>query len=475
MQVKFDVVDEQPVGAITFGEPSKSPIVMHFVDTDEFQDSMQDMMLSALGLEPIPTSQQAGGRIVAYDDGWAAYTGAFLTDADSDAIIGEQTGGDLIQRLLQVYIGIPWVKTFFQARTQARLLEADTASRRRKLAGLGGKSLEDLESDLADVEDKITDEGARNLAAQRLNDARLERDALTKRIGEMNRSYGQAKDTVELSYQSKVKAEQFVNAIKEENAASQFFGSFKPHSCPRCSSSIGETEIKKEQTDHACSVCSKPVEKPDPAAVAAQLQQAEERLTLARKTEKDATKFVNKLERNMTSARDELEVVGRTMNELVTAGTAADAGLLQTDKDRLQGMIEAARAIFESVEDNTDELVIVKAASDEANERVQAAAISVMQEISAEVTRIAKTLGMKDVESVTLKRNAHVDIMKGGSLSKWKDLSPGERLRLRIATVIALSRGSQKMAWVDIRDCCLLTRQAAKKCNQTILSGLSMN
>lgn len=445
MQVKFDVVDEQPVGLISFGEPSKSPIVKNFADTDEFQDSMQEIMLSALGLEPIPTSQQAGGRIVAYNDGWAAYTGAFLTDADSDAIIGEQTGGDLIQRLLQVYIGIPWVKTFFQARTQARLLEADTASRRRKLAGLGGKSLEDLESDLAEVEEKIADEGARSLASQRLNDARLERDALTKRISEMNRSYGQAKDTVELSYQSKVKAEQLVNAIKEENAASQFFGSLKPHSCPRCSSSIDESQIKKEQTDHACSVCSKPVEQPDPDEVAAQLQQAEERLTLARKTEKDATKFVNKLGRNMALARDELEVVGQTMNELAAAGTAADAGLLQTEKDRLQGMIEAARAIFESVDDNTDELAIVKAASDEANQRVQTAAISVMKEISGEVTRISQTLGMKDVESVTLKRNAHVEIVKGASLSKWKDLSPGERLRLRIATVIALSRGSQKM------------------------------
>ena len=100
LRVIFDIEDEQPLGVISYGSSADTANDRQFDGTEEFQDVMQEIMLSALGLEPIPASQVAAGRIVPYDDGWAAYTGAFLTDADSDAIIGENVGGNLVQRLL---------------------------------------------------------------------------------------------------------------------------------------------------------------------------------------------------------------------------------------------------------------------------------------------------------------------------------------------------------------------------------------
>ena len=406
---------------------------------------MQEIMLSALGLEPIPASQVAAGRIVAYDDGWAAYTGAFLTDADSDAIIGEQVGNDLVQRLLQVYIGIPWVRTYFQARRHTRLLEQDSAARRRELKGLGGKSLEDLEKDLVDVKAKLEDEGASNLASQQLNAARLERDELAKRLETLSSSVTDAKNTAVKCRQSRIDAEQAVNALAEETAASNFFGLLTPHSCPRCSAAIDADMLKKEQDTNECSVCTKVLVQTDPKAVAAEKLQTDERLKEAKKTELDAERFVKRLEKKQISAREDLDAVGQTLTRLAAAGTAADAGLLQSEKDRLEGMIQAATAILEAEDDTADDLLIVRAAQDEAENRVKQTSVSVMAEISEEVTRLAKALGIRDVESVTLKRNAHVDVVKGGSLSKWKDLSPGEKLRLRIATVIALSRGAKSL------------------------------
>ena len=406
---------------------------------------MQEIMLSALGLEPIPASQVAAGRIVAYDDGWAAYTGAFLTDADSDAIIGEQVGNDLIQRLLQVYIGIPWVRTYFQARRHTRLLEQDSAARRRKLGGLDGKSLEDLELELVEVDEKLQDEGSSNLASQQLNAARAERDELTSRIQALSTSLNDAKKTAVSCRQSRIAAEQSVNAIAEEAAASQFFGLLKPHSCPRCSATIESERLEREHDTNECSVCTEPFVQTDPKKAVAEQTQAAERLTSAKKTERDAERFVKRLDKKLEDGRQDLERVGQTLNRLAAAGTAADAGILQSEKDRLEGMIQAVTALIEAEDDSADDLLIVRAAQDEAEQRVKQASTVVMAEISEEVTRIAKTLGMRDVESVTLKRNAHVDVLKGGSRSKWKDLSPGEKLRLRIATVIALSRGAKSL------------------------------
>lgn len=445
LRVTFDVEDEDPSGIVAFGSSAEMAVNREFDGTEEFQEVMQEIMLSALGLEPIPASQVAAGRIVAYDDGWAAYTGAFLTDADSDAIIGEQVGADLIQRLLQVYIGIPWVRTFFQARRHTRLLEQDSTARKRELRGLGGKSLENLESDLVEVKEKLEDEGASSLASQQLNAARIERDELAKRLETLSTSVSEGKSTAAKCRQSRIDALQAVNALAEETAASQFFGLLTPHSCPRCSAQIEADRLKNEKDTSQCSVCTEVLAKADPQAVAAEKLQRDERLKDAKKTERDADRFVRRQEKKQATAREELEAVGQTLTRLAAAGTAADAGLLQSEKDRLEGMIQAATAILEAEDDTADDLVIVRAAQNEAEERVKQASISVMAEISEEVTRLAKSLGIRDVESVTLKRNAHVEVVKGGSLSKWKDLSPGEKLRLRIATVIALSRGAKSL------------------------------
>lgn len=443
LRVEFDVENDDPKGTISFGSSAETATGRKFDGTDEFQEVMQEIMLSALGLEPIPASQASAGRIVAYDDGWAAYTGAFLTDADSNDIIGERVGNDLIQRLLQVYIGMPWVRTLFQARQHTRLLEQDSLARRRKLEGLGGKSLDDLDEELASVIEKLKDEGASNLASQQLNAARTERDDLTSRIQVLSNSLSGAKNTQATCRQSRIDVEQVVNALVEETAASQFFGLLKPHSCPRCSAKIESSRLKNEQDTSECSVCTEVLVQIDSKEVAAEQAQAAERLKEAKKTEHDAERFVKKLEKQIATGRDDLEKVGQTLNRLAAAGTAADAGILQSEKDRLEGMIQAAGAILEAENDSADDLLIVRAAHEEAIQRVEKASITVMAEISEEVTRLSKALGMRDVESVTLKRNAHVNVIKGGSLSKWKDLSPGEKLRLRIATVIALSRGTQ--------------------------------
>ncbi|SFU15513.1 hypothetical protein SAMN05444141_11141 [Pseudovibrio denitrificans] len=445
LRVTFDVEDEDPSGNIAFGSSAETAINREFDGTEEFQEIMQEFMLSGLGLEPIPASQVAAGRIIAYDDGWAAYTGAFLTDADSDAIIGEQVGNDLIQRLLQVYIGIPWVRTFFQARRHTRLLEQDSTVRRRALRGLGGKSLEDLESDLADVNAKLEDEGASNLASQQLNAAHIERDELANKLETLSTSVSDAKTTAVKCRQSRIDAEQAVNALAEETAASKFFGLLTPHSCPRCSAKIEVDKLKKEQDTNECSVCTEVLVQADPNAAAAEKLRRDERLKDAKKTERDAERFVKRLVEKQVAAREALDAVGQTLTRLAAAGTAADAGLLQSEKDRLEGMIQAVTAILEAEDDTADDLLIVRAAQNEAEERVKQASISVMAEISEEVTRLAKALGIRDVESVTLKRNAHVNVVKGGSVSKWKDLSPGEKLRLRIATVIALSRGPKSL------------------------------
>jgi hypothetical protein len=162
----------------------------------------------------------------------------------------------------------------------------------------------------------------------------------------------------------------------------------------------------------------------------------------AKALERDAGKLATKNRSGYDIARAEFLQAGKKLRDLSVKGSAADVRTLELRRERLEGMLEVANAIISADTTDADELTILGAARDEAGERIGAAANIVLARASEEVARIVKRLGMKDVESVAIKRNANVTIRKGGAESSWSGLSAGEQLRLRIATVIALVRSA---------------------------------
>lgn len=443
IRVEFSVIDGKERGTVSVclvNAPAEEAKVSSFDGADQFKRAMEEVMLEALALEPIAASRKIGDRTTAYDDGWAAYTGAFLTDSRSDAIIGETIGTDLTQRLLQVFVGLPWVRTLFQARSRKRVLESDIQMRKRKLTTLGGHSIEDLEAELSQTMLQIQDESVRNSAAERLLQAQSEyegaaqdaRDALT----ELNVSRREAED----AKSERLTAEKVLREMEEEQAAAAFFGRLSPKCCPRCSAAIPKGRLEREKSEHSCSVCLEVVVVPDEKAIRGEIATAKHRLAEAKGLESDATFLVLRREAEHKESRAKLNDAGTKLNNLASSGTAGDLQVLDRRRERLEGMLEVANAVVNADLADSDDLVILKAAEDEAQTRIDDTAGEVLSRVSDEVKRIVKRLGMNDVETIELKRNAHVSVMKGGTLSTWGGLSPGEQLRMRIATVIALVR-----------------------------------
>ena len=151
MQVSFEVTPDGVRGAVDLlsarREVTRS---LPFDSDDGFKHLMSDLMLDALDLEPIAAAQasrRGDGKVQAYADRWLAYTGAMLFDSDSNALVGEQVGADLTQRLLQVFLGLPWATTLFRARAAARtrsrgaaVPEAARSARRQVHRGPAGRT-----------------------------------------------------------------------------------------------------------------------------------------------------------------------------------------------------------------------------------------------------------------------------------------------------------------------------------------------
>lgn len=443
VDIAFTVVDGDPSGEVRVGT-GETAQVSSFEDGDQFYAIMEDTVMGALGLSRIPGAQASGDSVVAYEDSWAAYTGAFLTDAHSDALLGEyHPGTDLQQRLLQTFVGLPWVRTMLQARSRSRVWDAEQARQASRVRSAGGQTVEDLKAALAEVERRLFDERARNEIAARLYNLREVRNELVTKVRVAESELQRAQDGAHEAKRILLRSEKAALRFEEEQAAATFFGALRPRRCPRCTSPVDEERYRHELNSNECSICSRPTEPDAGVTATAAAAEARERVDQARKDERAAQALTKRRMTRLERIRCELDTVGNELESILTAGTAADTDTLRSERDRLVGRLDILRELVDEAADPA-EGVILGAARDEAQERVEGAATEVLDDVATEMTRIVRRLGMSDVEHIRLKRNAHVDVTKGGSISKWGDLAPGEQLRLRLATVIALSRNAER-------------------------------
>lgn len=441
IEVAFSNSDGAVSGTVTLTTGGK-PEMLRFENEGQFARVMQDVMLEALALEPVPASRAtASGRVESHDDGWLAYTGAFLSDSRSNAIIGEATPGtDLTQRLLQVYLGLPWVTTLFQARAKAKQVAAEGELRRKRFPALGGRSLDELEEQLAVVRRQISDEALRSTAAKLLVEAQAEFDRHLEGLRRARTARDDAEEEARGAEALSVMAQRTVNALREDHEAARFIRRLAPTCCPRCDKPISQARLEAEVSERRCSICTEGLpERPDEEAnaiIAEAADRAEQLKAGVRDTRKAAKAKASEFEQ----AQAWLDDAGLRLQAATGLGTAADLQVLTRQEARLEGVLEVARTLAASDGVSQEEVRVLEAAEQEASRRVQAAADRVLDAVSDEMKRIVTKLGMGDVGSIRLKRNAHVDVEQSGKVIGWKDIASGEQLRLRLAAVVALVR-----------------------------------
>jgi DNA repair exonuclease SbcCD ATPase subunit len=150
------------------------------------------------------------------------------------------------------------------------------------------------------------------------------------------------------------------------------------------------------------------------------------------------------LRKEFDQTRSDQEGAARDVSRLASGGTAQEEQKLRLEAARIEGMLEAVSKLVQTDNGEESDLTILDAATDVATEEVKAAAEAVLTRSGELICALVKRLGMSDVEQVVLKRNGNVEVHKGGSVSFFGRLSPGERLRVRIATVVALLQAAQQ-------------------------------
>ena len=227
-------------------------------------------------------------------------------------------------------------------------------------------------------------------------------------------------------------------------SATAVFRRLEPKCCPRCDHTISKMKKELEISTHSCSVCGELVtNSEDGEAIKVELQErvaaSEAAVASAQTKKKDAEGELTDLRETIDLLQNRLALASKELSSSVRRQDAALA--VAALEGRLE---EASMSPTAHVDDRSGELKILNAVLTETDARVKAVRDGLLADVSVRLVEYAQAFGMENLSNADLKGNASLSLVKGGVRTSYSKVTEGEKLRLKVATVLAMIEISEE-------------------------------
>lgn len=440
----------EPIGSLyrirasgTSGGESGRTVLAEFASDGEFEAVMADFFMRMFAMDSISTWRQGRedeGQSVTHS--WVAFSGAMFIGTNYEVLLGDMpVATGLTSRLMQMYLGVPWVSTLAAAKTAHQIVEqAIQVSARKSEQGHDA-----AKARIASISDQLADKRAE--LAKIPSDEAL-RNAIDADATELADVRRQERVMVEHEERAIAALRELTNIYQEDRrdlqthmdamSATAVFRRLEPKCCPRCDHTISKAKKELESSTHSCSVCGESItNSEDGEAIKAELQErvaaSEAALAHASAKKEEAESELTSLRKKVDLLQSRLESASRELGSAVRRQEAAVAVAV------LEGRLEEASAIqVVQAEDRGIELKILSAVVTETEARVKAVRDGLLTDVSKRLVEYANAFGMENLSEASLKGNAALSLVKGGVPTSYSKVTEGEKLRLKVATVLAM-------------------------------------
>lgn len=472
LRVSFDAVNGVATGKIeklgAVGGADK-PALLGTFNGDDFESVIGHLMMNRLRLESIPVWTDVKARVHA----WPSYSSAFVVRANQlDPIVGnEQT---IAVRMMQMFVGTDWAPALAAASTARRGMDAErsAASDKAKAAADAfegnrlkiSEKVKDLKSKMGSLPPETPDVEATIQAAKLASE-------LSRQVHETETQLIAQSSLVETARQQLRAAKARAHTHHENVLATKFFHRMRPTKCPRCAAEVTAERRAAEPDKHECSVCSSDlnldafqsnviVASSVPSEVTSTLIAG---LAVPRSVGDDSDE---------EDSADEIEATGAALEaaETTAAALVAQIDKLRGQRDDAAAKAEAGAALLTELDEHRNlELALARAEgaldaltassdpkSSDPIDPVQAAVADatetilkqwlkegqdpLLKNISADIESLVASFGAENIKNIKLDGAANMRLTKGGEDTTFSGITEGEKLRVKIATAIALIR-----------------------------------
>jgi hypothetical protein len=419
--------------------------LFHAKDEEGYAEHVAGLMMDRLDLSPVVNTHKETGT---QTHGWPMYFAAiYLGAASTKVLLGDQSIGGLPGRLLQVFLDLPAaaaltrVKTAHEVRTnqiKSRTAEQERASTER------ATEREQIETKLEAERARLAElttavEHGESLSDLARNAARLAREVADAQVIDDD-----AKRAIQHTGAARQQAAKRLADVRESDIARALFQGLDPDACPRCDQAISTDRRLREHDSHACAVCDRPVIT-DGIELGDVIAEAEARLAAATEAELEVQTEAASTHDRLGALTTQLASAEYRLRQARTAAALPDLLDAQQQVWRLEGALAVLPGLPPTDGDDTTSeaitLRVLKAAAKILEEDNKNAASELFSDLNNEIADLGRRFGMRSLESVSIDRSARLQVTQdGGGMDWFMRCSPGARLRLRIALVIALLR-----------------------------------
>lgn len=454
IRVKFKSSDGHPNGTVDLveegtGTTEKTMMLGVFDGEEQFEGVMGSVMMSRLRLEEIPV--WTVDRSVRHK--WPAYASAFTVRADTlNPVVGNVT--ELGIRMLQMFVGTNWGPALAATSTALGELEAEKATASNKASTASDVIAEAKAKAQTEVERLTEALNAIPAGAPDIRDiivgASIATDhARTLREVERQLMIAAANvDTIKLQLRT---AQARNHTVLEDKLATRFFHQMTPSRCPRCTAAVTAEQKAAEVDKHECSLCAKDLE----------LEEVDIRASgISAEPEGDDIDLpandVEALQEALAEAEAASEALaGRIAIEqeaLAAAEQASQRAQAQApaaeDRRKLELALAHAQGALTAFGDASDPkttdnvdpttLAVLTIAENVLKEWMRDGQNPLLNAISEDIEALAVGFGADSLSNVRLGGGGVMRLVKHGKPMTYSGVTDGERLRLKIATAVAL-------------------------------------
>jgi hypothetical protein len=379
--------------------------------------------------------------------GWAAYFGAcYLNHGGDQLLLGDVNAPGLPGKLMELFVDLPYSSTLAEVAV-AQKREARTAAqhKRRAEGDAAARASERAvwQQELNQVDSEITDLRSRD--APRVSGLLRDLDRAADALREARENFERTDTAFHEARDARLRAEQAKLDATETWQARRVLGRLDPTCCPRCEAPLTPERRSQERANADCAVCTRPLPQVEPELADAILAELDQVISSTTAAEAEISSQHRDRKADVERRRDQHEAARRALDD-VMAGEhpAARLHTLEITAAELRGRLSATAPSAAAPPSADTSITSVLAATQKRLLKVvDKAAKTLLPEMDAEIIALCKRFGVQNLDSVKLDRAARVNAVKDGEPSAYKDLSRGDRLRMRIATVIALLRIGQ--------------------------------
>ncbi|MGW6360908.1 hypothetical protein ACWFR5_38510 [Streptomyces sp. NPDC055092] len=375
--------------------------------------------------------------------GWPAYFGACYLNAGGDELLlGDVSAPGLPAKLLELFVDIPYSTAHAQlsvaAKGKAKLTKQ--AHRRAEVdisARLAERSEWQTKLDTLQREiQELSAEPETNVAAL-LHQA----DKAAAELRQRRTLLDETAQSLADATTARIVAEQAQLDAQETWQARRVLGRLNPTCCPRCEEPVSDERRAAERDQAACAVCTRPLPEVAEDIAEAAIAQLAADITTAQQAETAAATAHAAAQAGtdaaLTAHQHAVEDV-RTV--LATSPLHLRLKELELQAAELKGRLAATGAPPQDTPQTPDAPDVLATIRQLVEATVKASADYLFPTMDTEIVNLSGQFGVQHLNSVALKRNGNVNPVKEGVKHPFKKLSRGDRLRMRVATVIALLR-----------------------------------